>query len=65
MTNYCQKNLSQLKDNAVEKRSSFPSISVEHLGIAVVKYFENFTGSSSDGYSSKEKSLSQVFTCDF
>ena len=61
MTNHVQK---KMKDNGIEKRSLFHSILVEHLQIAVGKCFENFTGNSFDEDIAKEKSLSQVFTCE-
>ena len=61
MKSYCQKGLSQLKDNAIDKRNS---VLAGHLRRAVVKYFENFTGSFFDRNSGNEKTLSQMFTCD-
>ena len=61
MKSYCQKGLSQLKDNAIDKRNS---VLAGHLRRVVVKYFENFTGSFFDGNSDNEKTLSQMFTCD-
>ena len=61
MKSYCQKGLSQLKDNAIDKRNS---VLAGHLRRAVVKYFEIFTGSFFDGNSGHEKTLSQMFTCD-
>lgn len=61
MKSYCQKGLSQLKDNATDKRNS---VLAGHLRRAVVKYFENFTGSFFDRNSGNEKTLSQMFTCD-
>ena len=61
LKSYCQKGLSQLKDNAIDKRNS---VLAGHLRRVVVKYFENFTGSFFDGNSDNEKTLSQMFTCD-